>query len=496
MNKKLFDNLKFNNLNIDNINNHFPDLISSEKVLCSDVKYLWDKWTEERELVNRFDSTKLINLSHGNPYKYQNKMIIKKMFKYINNKNDLHKYPSSKGDSETLAILAKYIKNRYMIPNVDPETNIIINTSTTQSFNFICQSIFRPHDVIIIPVPTYGIFCYIPEKNGAEVKFLKLNESDNWKLSTIELNKTIKETNEILREKAKKEHLDYIPRVVALLIINPSNPIGNYYSGSDCKLMKELYDVCCNNNVLIIEDLIYDGTQYKNNDFKTFIEFGLDNVVGLFGVSKSYGLASCRASFVVTNKYRIYSIRNKIFQNMDSPSILQGALLKSVFERDLSDIKQGESKLSNIYYFNLQVLASIINGIDCICDKKLKKKIRNKIMSVLNDKDKVDFLLKGNDYVNFVRDTIPDAGFFVNLDFSNLLGKDLCEVKINDEIDLLEVCIKKCGFKFLAGKSFGWFGSGLIGRVTITSIRDVIISFYNFKKIIYGGIDERSRNNC
>jgi len=207
-------------------------------------------------------------------------------------------------------------------------------------------------------------------------------------------------------------------------------------------------------------------------------------------------LASCRASFVVTNKYIINSIRNKMFQNMDSPSILQGALLKSVFERDLSDIKQGESKLSNIYYFNLQVLASIINGIDCICDKKLKKKIRNKIMSVLNDKDKVDFLLKGNDYVNFVRDTIPDAGFFVNLDFSNLLGKDLCEVKINDEIDLLEVCIKKCGFKFLAGKSFGWFGSGLIGRVTITSIRDVIISFYNFKKIIYGGIDERSRNNC
>ena len=62
------------------------------------------------------------------------------------------------------------------------------------------------------------------------------------------------------------------------------------------------------------------------------------NTISLFGLSKSYGMASLRAGFVVADEIIIRELINRIFQGMDSAPDIVGRALAGAFnvspERD------------------------------------------------------------------------------------------------------------------------------------------------------------------
>ena len=55
------------------------------------------------------------------------------------------------------------------------------------------------------------------------------------------------------------------------------------------------------------------------------------NTISLFGLSKSYGMASLRSGFVVADEIIIHEIINKIFQTMDAVPAIIGEALKGAF---------------------------------------------------------------------------------------------------------------------------------------------------------------------
>lgn len=99
----------------------------------------------------------------------------------------------------------------------------------------------------------------------------------------------------------------------------------------------------------------------------------------------------------------------------------------------------------------------------------------------------------GLNLVEIADKTIPKAGFFVNLDFTNIKNISIKNYKIESETDLLKFCINECNFKFMCGQTYGWPDKNqLVGRISISSNkRDLIQAFVNLnnkiKELYYEG---------
>ena len=86
-------------------------------------------------------------------------------------------------------------------------------------------------------------------------------------------------------------------------------------------LLKEIGEVCLQRGVFVIDDLVYRDLSFDGDNLAkpiATIQKMFRNTISLFGLSKSYGLASLRAGFVVADEIIIRELINRIFQEMDS----------------------------------------------------------------------------------------------------------------------------------------------------------------------------------
>lgn len=487
MKREILDILNYNNLNCKICSKHFPELFNNPKKMSTDLAFVFESWQKQSKIVEKYKSGELINLAHGDPIKSHLSRNFIRTFKRIIKNNNINKYPSSAGNEQSKKVLANYINNRYRPTKIVSDENIIIGNSTTYLFNIICQNLLRPYDVIVIPSPTYGIFAYIPERYGAKIKFLELNKNDNWFINSIKLEKLIKQTNEDLCLFANKNNLEYIPRVSMLLMINPSNPIGNYYSKDNIEDLKVIADICVKNNIVVVEDLLYDGTIYDNKQLLSVMDTNAfpENSIILQGVSKAYGLASFRAGFAISNNIIINALRNKLFQNMDSASLLQSKTLEGIFGTNLPQLIKIENENSNIYNYNIKLICAMIYGINELESNKTKTSIYKDINFVTKNKKNTKKLLEGVRGISILENSFPKSGFFVNIDFSDIKGKKIKNIKINNIYDVLKLTTKYCHFKFLCGTTYGFYEEAMIGRFTFSNNKyEIIDAFYKLDQIL------------
>ena len=251
------------------------------------------------------------------------------------------------------------------------------------------------------------------------------------------------------------------------------------------KLLEEIGNVCLKRGVFIIDDLVYrDITFDENNIAKPIatIPGMFRNTISLFGLSKSYGLASLRAGFVVADEIIIREIINRIFQEMDSSPDIVGRALAGAFntseERKIV-YKEYFTELRNIYQSKYNLLKALVKGIKSIKNKKDRELIKEKVKNIL--KDETDEILNGLPYVDFPENLEIESGFFVLLDFTKIKGMKYKGNMITTEIDLLNFFYRTCRTRFLIGQSISWpYKDELIGRLT-TALPDekLITSFRN-----------------
>ena len=386
--------------------------------------------------------------------------------------NKLHDYPHTAGDLNVKKELINYLEE-INITNIE-EDNLLITASTTHGYTLILKSIIRPHDVIIIPTPTYGLFAYEPEKLGGTSQFIELKEELKWKLDLNELENKIIEINQHLQE--KYSNLNYIPRVVAIYNQNPNNPLGVSLGRQETEYLEKFVRLCDKHKVLIIDDLVYRDSVYDEKKtalpLATFNKYK-DNIVTLFGISKSYSLAGIRAGFVLGNQFIIQDMRDNIFLQMDSISMLSQIALASVFNsrKNRSNYrKKYLKKIHKKYLYNLDIIKYFIDG-----RKVISKESRKRIESKLNKNEIIKYG-KGLPNITIYHNLIPEAGFFVLIDFTALKGKRIGDKKIKDDIDLIMQLYKKDKIKFLPGCSFAWNNENeLIGRITFSKESGILI---------------------
>lgn len=383
-------------------------------------------------------------------------------------------YPLASGEEVYKRNVEEYLKKEKFVEkgysNSISEDNVIFTTSTTQAFNYIIETVCKPNDVIIMTAPNYGLFSFVPERHSVTVRLLELNENDDYLPNPKKLDLLIKNVNMELKKKYKNLH--YQPQVIAFLNINPHNPLGTVMGENERELLYKIGKVCKENGVFVIDDLIYRDLNFKNKDKAkpmASINGMFDNTITMFGLSKSYGLAGIRAGLVIANDAIIRGIRNCIFQQMDSPPLLQASAIAGAFnvskERERI-YKKYFRKLNNIYLYRFNLLRALIEGIQSV-ENKYHNRIKKDIKKIIKDKKKTNDLLLGIPNVKFLKGVSVKAGFFVLIDFTELKGKSFEKYIINTESDLLKYLYQYGRIKFIIGQSIGWpKKEQIIGRFT------------------------------
>lgn len=423
-----------------------------------------------------------IDLGSGNPAKYPPfSLSIEEMKKSLDSEN-MYRYPYTEGDDEIRKVLLDYVEREgfintapYAYNDVDEKGlsvhNITFLPSTSIAFNMVVNIISKPGDVLLVTGPNYGLFTIRAEREGAEVEVLPLAKEDNWLVNPEKLADKIDNINDSL-QKVYNRRKGYVPRVVAFLNANPNNPTGKVMSEKDAKLLKEIGEVCLKRGVFVIDDLVYRDLAYDASGIAkplATIPGMFRNTISLFGLSKSYGMASLRAGFVVADEIIIRELINRIFQGMDSSPDIVGRALAGAFnvssERD-KVYNEYFGKLRNIYKEKFAVLKGLVDGIDSIKDKTLRKKVEEKIRLEIKEDD-VDAILQGLPYVSFPENLEPESGFFAILDFTKIKGMKYKEMIINSEKDLLIFFYRTSRTRFLVGQSISWpYENEMVGRVT------------------------------
>lgn len=253
--------------------------------------------------------------------------------------------------------------------------------------------------------------------------------------------------------------------------------------------MLEISNICNETGVFIIDDLAYSGLEFDRNSTAlpiSSLKGYFDNTITLYSLSKSYGLAGLRSGMVIANEAIISLIRDKIFQSMDSLSLLQSAAMSAVFLTGRNALMEREKYFTSItrkYYERYVFAKAIIIGADKI--NKEERRLLNKIIQ--NNKLIFDIKksMSGIRDVSIVLD--PESGFFILLDLSNLLGKSYKGFRIIDDTTLLKFLYTSGNIKLLTGRAFCWPNQNqLIGRVTIAfdKYEDLLKSFLRFKSSI------------
>ena len=405
----------------------------------------------------------------------------------------MYKYPYTEGSDDIRKVLLDYIEKEgfinttpYNYSDIDDNGlcvhNITFLPSTSITFNMVVSIISKPGDVVLVTGPNYGLFTIRAERAGAEVEILPLSKEDHFLVNPEKLANKIDEINESL-QKVYNRRKGYIPRVVAFVNANPNNPTGKVMGEKNASLLKEIGEVCLKRGVFIIDDLVYrDLTFDADNLAKPIatIPGMFRNTISLFGLSKSYGMASLRAGFVVADEVIIRELINRIFQGMDSAPDIVGRALADAFnvrpERD-AIYQDYFSKLRIIYQKKYQLLKALVEGIDSIKDISAKKKIQEKISNQISDPVLLEQALEGLPYTKFPDNLEPESGFFAILDFTKVRGMKYKNMIINTERDLLTFFYRTYRTRFLVGQSISWpYPNELVGRVTFAIEDNLIIS--------------------
>lgn len=438
-------------------------------------------------------TVKDIDLGSGNPTNYKPfPLAIEEMRKSLDS-SSFHKYPYTEGSDDIRKVLLDYVEGEgfinttpYSYSDIDKRGlsvhNITFLPSTSIAFNIIINIISKPGDVVLVTGPNYGLFTIRAERAGAEVEVINLEKEDNWLINPQKLAAKIDDINESL-QKVYNRRKGYVPRVVAFLNANPNNPTGKVMGEKQIEILKQISEVCLNRGVFIIDDLVYrDITYDKDNIAKPIatIPGMFRNTISLFGLSKSYGMASLRAGFVVADEIVIREIVNRIFQEMDSSPDIIGRALKGAFNTSKERQEKYDiyfKELREIYIYKFNLLKALVKGINSIENKSIASQIELEIKKVIDDSKLAEKILNGLPYVDFPQNLEPESGFFAILDFTKIKGMKYKNNTINTEKDLLKFFYETSRTRFLVGQSISWpYKDELVGRVTFALEDEEIIN--------------------
>lgn len=460
-----------------------------------DVKRIADAFSFYRIYLHKYDEEykdipeigEYDGLHSGTPIKYKPFPMCIRYVKRLLCSRTLFWYPSTAGGmvsrQKFLDYLAKEGFNLEKDDNYDGMgiENIVFTTSTTQAYSMIIRLIARKEDVILVTGPNYGFFALEPERLNARVEVLNLSDKDNFYVNKESLAKRIDEINNKLKKEFKGK-LDYVPRVVGFLNMNPHNPLGKVMNEKNKEILEGLGDVCLEKGVFVIDDLIYRDLTFDRDSLAlpmaTYKKY-FNNTISLFGVSKSFGIASFRAGVIVAPIPVARGISQQIFELMDSTPVVQVESVVGAYNASNKRYKEYENYFKPLikeYKYRYLLFKTMVEGIESV-PKYYQSKIKKDIYKYEKDENIRKILLEGIPNVSIRKNTEPESGFFAVMDFTKLKGKKYNNKIINNDRDMLEYFYIKGKIVYIMGESVSWpYQDEIIARINFALTKKALIN--------------------
>jgi len=314
--------------------------------------------------------------------------------------------------------------------SLDYEPNqIIVSSGAKHSLSNAFAAILNPGDEVIVPVPYWVSYTEIIKLNDGVPVLVQTKKENNFKMSGEELKNAI------------------TAKTKAILINSPSNPTGAVYTEVE---LREIAEIAVQNNLFVVSDEIYERIIYDDNKHISIASFNSeikDLTILINGMSKSYAMTGWRLGYAAGNEKLIKAMSSVQGHAVSHPSsITQYAAAAALNgpQDDLKNMVQEFSKRRNYMYGRINAM----KGLSCIK---------------------------------------PEGAFYVYVDISSYLGRNLCGIKLDSCLDFAQTMLEKGHVAVVPGAAFGT--EGFVRISYATSMEIIKNGLDAFESFIYKNIE-------
>lgn len=297
--------------------------------------------------------------------------------------DNLTTYTPASGTLELKKAICHRVKEDH---GLDYTTSQVVVASGAKHNVFIALSVLTdPGDEVILPSPYWVSYLEMIKMVGAVPVVLTAGEESNFKITAAQLEAAI-------TDKTK-----------CLILNNPSNPTGMVYSRQE---LEAIARVCVEKDIYVISDEIYDCLLYDGLSYTSFAQLGEDvkeRTILINGVSKAYAMTGWRIGYALANESLAKAMSNYVSHSTGAPATFA--------QKGAAEAFSGPQESRELM-------------------RQAFEQRRNYIVDRMNKISGVSCLK-------------PQGAFYVMMNITQLLGKTIHGVVINDADDFSNVFLKE-----------------------------------------------------
>lgn len=297
--------------------------------------------------------------------------------------DNLTTYTPASGTLELKKAICHRVKEDH---GLDYTTSQVVVASGAKHNVFIALSVLTdPGDEVILPSPYWVSYLEMIKMVGAVPVVLTAGEESDFKITAAQLEAAI-------TDKTK-----------CLILNNPSNPTGMVYSRQE---LEAIAKVCVEKDIYVISDEIYDCLLYDGLSYTSFAQLGEDvkeRTILINGVSKAYAMTGWRIGYALANESLAKAMSNYVSHSTGAPATFA--------QKGAAEAFSGPQESRELM-------------------RQAFEQRRNYIVDRMNKISGVSCLK-------------PQGAFYVMMNITQLLGKTIHGVVINDADDFSNVFLKE-----------------------------------------------------
>lgn len=274
--------------------------------------------------------------------------------------------------------------------------NIVVSNGAKHSLVNAFMAICDPGDEVIIPAPYWVSYPEMVKLADGVPVILKTTEENGFKFSRDELLAAI------------------TPKTRALVLNSPSNPTGMIYTKEE---LKAIADIAVEKGIYVISDEIYEHLTYvgEHVSIASFGEEIKDLTIIVNGVSKTYAMTGWRIGFTASNAALAKVMANVQSHATSNPNTIAQVATVAALDGPTEDIKEMVKAFDERRKYMVSRIEKI-DGVSCIT---------------------------------------PGGAFYVMMNISSLIGRELGGVKIGGSDDFANAFLEKAKVAVVPGSGFG-----------------------------------------